>query len=120
MLINILIIFFIIIILYQLFLSESKYKFNNNNIIEGLTSQGYQPYDLTNPGNVLILAQQNAGNIQVLKEQLDTVVGLEKKVKDMSSTVETLNLQVSGLMQQQKQTAEAALPSSPPMISGST
>jgi len=41
-------------------------------------------------------------------------------VKDMSSTVETLNLQVSGLMQQQKQTAEAALPSSPPMISGAT
>jgi len=119
MLINILIIFFIIIILYQLFLSDPKYKFNNN-IIEGLTSQGYQPYDLNNPGNALILAQQNAGNIQVLKQQVDTVVGLEKKVQDMSSTVDTLNLQVSGLMQQQKQTAEAALPSSPPKISGAT
>ena len=58
MLINLLIIFFIIIILYQLFLSESTYNFNNN-IIEGLSSQGYQPYDLNNPGNALIFAPRH-------------------------------------------------------------
>jgi len=118
MLINILIIFFIITLFYQLFFLESTYKFNNN-IIEGLT-QEYQSYDLNNPNNALILAQQNAGNIQVLKQQLDTVLGLGKKVQDLSSTVDTLNNQVTGLMQQQKQTADAALPSSPPKITGAT
>ena len=102
------------------------YKFDDY-IIEGMTtppqpqqSQQYQQYDTNNPNNVLILAQQNAGNIQVLKQQLDKALGLQKEVHDMSGNLATLTEQVTALMQQQQSAATALLPSSPPKITGAT
>ena len=58
MLVNVLIVFFLLLILYQIFLAYF-------NCVEGLDN--YQNYDLNNPNNALILAQQNAGNIEFLK-----------------------------------------------------
>ena len=66
-LVNILVLFFIILIGYQIILA--------NHIIEGLES--YQPYDTNNPANALILAQQNAGNIEYIKQRLDSVHNLD-------------------------------------------
>jgi len=132
-LVYLLIVFFLILIIYQILQYYIIYAFNNNNyIIEGLTtplpplqssppsSQQYQPYDTNNPNNVLILAQQNAGNIQVLKQQIDKTLGLEKEVRDISGNVATLTEQVTAFMQQQQKSANALLPSSPPTITGST
>ena len=122
MLVNILIIFFIILIFYQIFLSNVAFKINNK-IIEGLDtmpSQQYQPYDMNNPNNALILAQQNAGNIQVLKQQFDKISGLDKEVQDISGNLVTLTSQVTQLMESQQQIAKNNLPSSPPIITGST
>ena len=62
--INILIVFFIILIIYQIFLAHFS-----NNVIEGL--ENYKEYDTNDPNNVMILAQQNAGNIEVLRKQFD-------------------------------------------------
>jgi lipopolysaccharide export LptBFGC system permease protein LptF len=125
MLIKFLILFFTILIIFQI-LSQMRYNFNYY-IIEGMTatpepqqSQQYQPYDTNNPNNALILAQQNAGNIQVLKQQLDKALGLEKEVRDMSGNLATLTEQVTALMQQQQSAATALLPSSPPKITGAT
>lgn len=119
MLINVLIIFFILLIFYQIFISQFIYKNNYYNIIEGLsTSTQYQPYDLNNPSNVMILAQQNAGNIQVLKQQIDKTLGLEKQVQDISGNLATLTSQVNGLIGIQKQNVESKLPSTPPKITG--
>jgi lipopolysaccharide export LptBFGC system permease protein LptF len=125
MLIKFLILFFTILIIFQI-LSQMIYNFNYY-IIEGMTatpeaqqSQQYQPYDTNNPNNALILAQQNAGNIQVLKQQLDKALGLEKEVRDMSGNLATLTEQVTALMQQQQSAATALLPSSPPKITGAT
>ena len=58
-LVNILILFFTILVIYQIFLAYSGYS-----IIEGLTSDNteYQPYNTNDPNNALILSQQNAGN----------------------------------------------------------
>ena len=95
-LVNILIIFFIILILYQIFLA--------NNIIEGLDNQ-YQPYDTNNPNNALILAQQNAGNISYLKEQLDNILGINQQVQDLSCNVTTLQTQINGILTQQQEYA---------------
>ena len=131
-LVYLLIVFFLILIIYQILQYYITYAFNNNNyIIEGLTtpiqpsqssqsSQQYQPYDMNNPNNVLILAQQNAGNIQVMKQQIDKTLGLEKEVRDISGNVATLTEQVTAFMQQQQKSANALLPSSPPNITGST
>ena len=109
--VNILIIFFIFLILYQILLA--------NNIIEGLQTQ-YQPYDTNNPNNALILAQQNAGNIAYLKERLDTVMGLDKEVQDISGNVVTLQSQVNGMLVQQQQYATQMTGGTgqPPQITG--
>lgn len=122
MLVNILIIFFIILIFYQVFLSKISvlsYRMSNG-IIEGMdtstsTSQQYQPYD-TN--NAMILAQQNAGNIEVLKQQLDKISGLNQEVQDISGNLAALTTQVSNLMVAQQQYVQTNLPSSPPQITG--
>jgi hypothetical protein len=98
------------------------YNFNNN-IIEGMDSnpsQQYQPYDTNNPNNALILAQQNAGNIQVLKQQVDKVLGLDKEVQDISGNVVTLTSQVTKLIESQEQYAKNNLPDSQPKITGAT
>jgi predicted PurR-regulated permease PerM len=108
-LVNILILFFIFLILYQILLA--------NNIIEGLENQ-YQPYDTNNPNNALILAQQNAGNISYLKERLDSVQGLDKQVQDISGNVTTLQSQVTQMVQQQQEYANQMTGGSPPQITG--
>jgi len=129
MLINILIVFFVILIFYQVFISNISvlsYRMSNG-IIEGMDtttttsgSQQYQPYDTNNPNNVMILAQQNAGNIQVLKQQVDSVLGLNQEVQDISGNLATLTTQVSNLMEAQQQYVQTNLPSSPPQITGTT
>lgn len=124
MLINTLIIFFITLIIYQIFISQIMYMYNfNNNIIEGMESnpsQQYQPYDTNNPNNALILSQQNAGNIQVLKQQVDKILGLDKEVQDISGNLVTLTSQVTKLMESQEQYAKNNLPDSQPKITGAT
>ena len=108
-LVNILIFFFIILILYQIFLAS--------NIIEGLENK-YKPYDMKNPNNALILAQQNAGNISFLKEQLDKYDGLYEQVQDLSGNVVSLQTQVNGLVQAQQDYADQMTGGSPPQITG--
>ena len=62
----ILIILFTILLAYQTFLA-----YFSTTIIEGNT--GYKDYDTSDPNNVMILAQQNAGNISALKSQFDNM-----------------------------------------------
>jgi len=88
--------------------------------LDTMTSQQYQPYDMNNPNNALILAQQNAGNIQVLKQQLDKILDLDKEVQDISGNVVTLTSQVTKLIESQQQIAKSTLPESPPEITGAT
>ena len=118
-LINVLIWFFILLIVSQIFLA-----FFNNDIIEGLTNnnsqqtQQYQPYNVNDPNNALILAQQNAGNIQVLKQQIDDLMTLDKEVQDISGNVAIIQTQVNGMVGAQQQYAQNMTPKNPPNISG--
>lgn len=108
-LVNILIVFFIVLILYQIFLAS--------NIIEGLENK-YTPYDMNNPNNALILAQQNAGNISFLKERLDKYDGVYQQVQDLSGNVASLQTQVNGLVQAQQDYATQMTGGSPPQVTG--
>jgi hypothetical protein len=110
-LVNILIAFFIILILYQILL-ESR-------IVEGLENQ-YQPYDTNNPNNALILAQQNAGNITFLKQRLDTLTGINQQVQDLSGNVQSLQTQVNGLVQAQQDYANQMTGGTAPEVTGAT
>jgi predicted PurR-regulated permease PerM len=110
-LINILIVFFIFLILYQIILAS--------NIVEGLENQNqYQSYDTNNPNNALILAQQNAGNIEYLKERIDNVQGIYQQVQDLSGNVSTLQTQVDGLLQAQQDYANQLTGGTAPEITG--
>lgn len=108
-LINILIFFFIFLILYQLFLAY--------NIKEGLQNQ-YNDYDTNNPSNALILAQKNAGNISYLQNKLSKVDGLYKEVQDISGNVQQLQSQVTQLMQAQQDYTTQMVGNTPPNITG--
>ena len=112
MVIEILILFFLILILYPILNFKFKEHYGNfQNIIEGIddTTSQYQPYDVNNPNNSLILGQQNAGNIQVLKSQVDThttqLNSLSGTVTDLSKNYTDLYNQVQSLVQQQQQYA---------------
>jgi predicted PurR-regulated permease PerM len=107
-LVNILVLFFIILIGYQIILA--------NHIIEGLES--YQPYDTNNPANALILAQQNAGNIEYIKQRLDSIQGLDQEVQDISGNVITLQDQLNQLLNTQQQYANQMTGGTPPNITG--
>jgi hypothetical protein len=90
-----LILFFSILLLSQIFLANTSYEgFENNN--------EYQSYNLNDPNNVLILAKQNAGNIDFLKQQVDTLNKMKTTLDDLTSRVTNLEQNVVDLMQQQK------------------
>ena len=115
-LVNLLIIFFIVLIIYQIFLA-----YFNNSITEGYENKDeYKPYDTNNPENALILAQQNAGNIIVIKGQLDDMLGINKQVQDLSGNVANLQQQVTDLVQAQNDYANQMTGGTEPEISGTT
>jgi len=124
-LVNILIIFFIVLILYQIILASNIIEANLQGsdsftpLVEGLETQ-YKPYDINNPNNALILAQQNAGNISYLKERIDSVQGMNKLVQDLSGNVLILQEQVNGLVQAQKEYANQLTGGVAPEITGAT
>ena len=109
--IHFLIIIFIVLIIYQIFLA-----YFSDNIIEGL--ENYKEYDTEDPNNVMILAQQNAGNIEVLKQQFDNITGLKQQVDDISGNMVNLTKQVDDLVQAQEDYLAQNLPAEPPEITG--
>jgi hypothetical protein len=121
MLIYILIIIFILLIAYQIYLS-----FNTNTLIEGLENATkptpmvieYIPYNLGDPNNSLILSQQNAGNIEVLKGRIDNLDGIKNKVVDMQQNINSMQVQIDGLVQQQADYAQELVGNTPPAITG--
>ena len=122
MLIYVLIIIFMLLIAYQIFLS-----FNTNTLIEGLENNNtntstntkeYQPYNLGDPNNALILSQQNAGNIEVLKGRVDTLDGIKNRVDDMQQNINSMQVQIDGLVQQQADYAQELVGNTPPEVTG--
>jgi predicted PurR-regulated permease PerM len=109
--IHFLIIIFIVLIIYQIFLA-----YFSDNLIEGL--ENYKEYDTEDPNNVMILAQQNAGNIEVLKQQFDNITGLKQQVDDISGNMVNLTKQVDDLVQAQEDYLAQNLPAEPPEITG--
>lgn len=120
MLIKILIIFFTFLIGYQLFLALFSFM-KKNNLVEGLENNStnkYQPYNTNDPNNSLILAQQNAGNIEVLKGRLDTLDGVKPRVDNIQQNIISMQTQIDALVQQQADYANDLAGSEPVTITG--
>ena len=116
-LVNILIVFFIILIGYQLILAS--------HIVEGLKNKSedkkgkdkvYKPY----APDALILAKQNAGNIEYLKHKMNDLQNINTIVNDLSGNVQALQQQVNGLVSNQQQMATQMTGGSPPDVTGIT
>ena len=118
----------LIYILICLFLLLLVYQFSSlldKNIIEGLETNNletkqkeYKPYNLSDPNNSLILAQQNAGNIEVLKGRIDNLDGVKDRVDNMQQSIDLMQTQINGLVQQQSEFAQEMVGSTPPKITG--
>jgi hypothetical protein len=78
--INLLIIFFLVLIIYQLFLA--------NKIIEGLTNDENDP---------LILSKENTANINVLTKRVDKLDGTNQQITDLSNNLTILQARVDDM-----------------------
>lgn len=80
----------------------------------------YKPYNLNDPNNALILAQQNAGNIQSLKDTINDLDVNEVKntLNTMQQSMDSMQTQINSLVQQQADYAQEMAGSTPPTITG--
>jgi len=111
MLIKILIGFFIFLIGYQLFLFTFKR-------VEGLENGDYKSYNKDDPNNALILAQQNAGNIEVLNGRVTKLDGVKERVDTLQQNIDSMQTQIDGLVQQQADYAKDVMGDKGPPIEG--
>ena len=121
MLIKLLIIFFACLLGYQLFLA----LFNKQNLIEGLENdkknneyKDYNTDDPNNPNSALILSQQNAGNIEVLNGRVTKLDGLNDRVTTIETSMDSMQTQIDGLVQQQADYASDLVGSTAPEVTG--
>ena len=91
-----LILLFVFLLVYQIYLD-----IYSSNLIEGLetisststsTSQEYKPYNLNDPNNSLILSQQNAGNIEVLKGRPSYSSSTKVLIDELKLVIDQQNL----------------------------
>ena len=117
LLIYFLIVFFISLFIYQIILA-----FFPKSIIEGMDTNSrdkdktYKDY----PADPLILGKQNAGNIEYLKSQVDTLSSNTTDINQMETTISSLQDQVNELSSQMSQLSQSMISSDPPDISGAT
>jgi methyl-accepting chemotaxis protein len=117
-LVNILILFFIILIGYQIILANHIVEGLENNTTTATNANTYTPYDTNNPDNALILSQKNAGNIDYLKQRIDNVQDIFQEVQDLSANVSALQDQVNGIVSAQADYATQMTGGTTPVITG--
>ena len=123
MLIYILIVFFIMLVGYQVFLAlvprlSLVEGLENETTTQNTGSSDYQPYNVNDPNNSLILSQQNAGNIEVLRGRIDGFDGVKEKVDTMQQSIDSMQVQIDGLVQQQADYAQELAGPTPPDVTG--
>jgi hypothetical protein len=120
MLIKLLIVLFTCLIGYQLFLA----LFNKENLVEGLENsskteyKAYNTNDPNDPNSALILSQQNAGNIEVLRGRVDQLDGVKDRVDTLQKNVDSMQTQIEGLVQQQADYATDLAGDTPAEVTG--
>ena len=85
---------------------------------EGLEDGTYKNYNMNDPNNVMILSQQNAGNISFLKTRVDDLAGINDKVTNLQSQVDQISSQMDDLVQQQADFAQDLAGDTPADVTG--
>jgi hypothetical protein len=89
MLIKFLIIFFSLLIIYNIYISLTREGLENDD-------SGYQQYS----DSSAVLAEKNAANIQVLKEEIDECKDIKDILADLSYQVQTIQDQLNAMTDQ--------------------
>jgi len=110
MLTKVLIVFFIFLILYQILLASGS-------VVEGLENASSGDSSSSSCSSS-ILAYKNSAAIQILQDQVNKLLGLDKEVQDISGNVTALNQQVAALVNQQAQAATQLAGNKPLMTTG--
>jgi hypothetical protein len=136
MLIKILIGVFICLIGYQIIItvfnkgSDLYEGLENNTTASGTeTASGtdsgtgtgtgeYKAYNTNDPNNSLILAQQNAGNIEVINGRMSKLEGVKERVDTLQQSIDSMQTQIDGLVQQQADYAKDVMGTEPPSLEG--
>lgn len=113
-LLELLILFFITLIAYQLLSCERE----REGFQEGMDE--YKDYNTSDPNNAMILAQQNAGNIAVLKKQMDEIMGFKDTIVDICGNIVSLNDQMNAIVQAQADSVQQVNGGQPIAVSGTT
>jgi hypothetical protein len=93
----------------------------SNQMLPNLTiNQVYRQYDKQIADNTFMLAQQNAGNIEYLKQRIDNVQGIFQQLQDLSGNVQSLQTQVNGLVGTQQEYASNMTGGSAPEVTGTS
>ena len=104
---------FILILKQQLFIPHNKIeKFENNNTNNKRDSP---PYKLHVSNDAFVLAQQNAGNINILKNRVENLEVLKNQVMDNSNKIKLLEEDLEQILKEQ---INITLQKTPPNISG--
>jgi uncharacterized protein YoxC len=85
---------------------------------DSTVDQVYTHYNKKIADNTFLLAQQNAGNIEYLKQRVNSIQDMADEVNQLSSNVDSLQQQVDGLVQANTQYVSQNLGTTPPQISG--
>ena len=62
---------------------------NNINSMDPTTSKDYEPYNMNDSNNALILIQKNAGNLELLKDRIDGLDELEARVDTIQQNIDS-------------------------------
>ena len=112
-----LIVFFISLFIYQIILAfypKIEGMETNNNSKDKSKDKNYGAMYEEYPTDPLILGKLNAGNIQYLKGQIDTISTNTTEINEMQSTIDQLQQQVSDLSTQMNQLSQSLISSESP------
>ena len=98
---------------------SSSSSSNSNSSSSSSSTLAYQDYSSSDSAtNSMILAQQNAGNIEFLKQQIDSLLPLIAQVNTLNTEVDTMTTQINDLAQQQEEYAAELVGTTTPQITG--
>lgn len=118
MFITILISFFLCLLIYL----TIHHLFYRVPMCEGMangasssSSSDFKDYD---PNDPVVLSKQNAGNIQVLKTQMDELLSLKQEVTDMSLNMIKMSGQINDFANAQVDVSNETVGTEEPIITG--
>lgn len=112
-----LIVFFISLFIYQIILAfypKIEGMETNNKSKDKSKDKSYGTMYEEYPTDPLILGKLNAGNIQYLKGQIDTISTNTTEINQIQSTIDELQQQVSDLSTQMNQLSQSLISSESP------